>query len=78
MAVNDGPAVGAAAVTPSDSARIAETRGLYLGAAGDVKVEMADGTIVMLTALAAGVLHPLRVRRVYSTGTTATGIVAIY
>ena len=73
------PAVGAAAVTPSDSADLTTiTRALYVGGAGNVKVDMADGTTVTFTALAVGIVHPLRVRRVYSTGTTGTLILAIY
>jgi hypothetical protein len=73
------PAHHAAAVTPHDSTDIAETRGLYVGVSGDVKVDMASGgSAVTFSALAAGYVHPLRVTRVYSTGTTATNIVALY
>lgn len=73
------PADRAVAVTPSDSADLTEvTRGLYVGASGDVKVDMANGDTVTFVAMAAGVVHPLRVRRVYSTGTDATDIVAVY
>jgi hypothetical protein len=73
----------AAAVTPSDSTDIytGVTRGLYVGATGDVSVIFAgdaDASSVVLTGLAAGVWHPIQVRRVLSTGTTATSIVAGY
>ena len=73
------PAAGAAIITPSDSADLAEApRGLYVGVTGDVQVDMADGDTVIFKALAAGVVHPLMVRRVYSTNTTATDIVGVY
>jgi hypothetical protein len=72
----------AAAVTPSDGVDLASpTRGLYVGASGDVNVIFAsdkDASTVVLTGLAAGVWHPMQVRRVLSTSTTATGILAGY
>lgn len=73
------PAGHAATVTPHDSNDLEQvTRGLYVGTVGDVRVDMASGATVTLSALAAGIVHPLRVKRVYSTDTTATGIVALY
>lgn len=77
--IADGPADDAADVTPSDTVDLgAVTRGLYVGVAGDVAVIMKDGGAVTFSGLAAGVAHPLRVSRVKATGTTATGIVALY
>jgi len=73
------PARSAFSVTPNDSVDVSYvTRGLYVGATGDIKVTMADGDTVTLNSIAAGIVHPLRVSRVWSTGTTATGIVGIY
>lgn len=73
------PATGAFAVTPADGSDLSYvTRGLYVGVSGDVKADMEDGTTVTFTAMAAGVVHPLRVKRVYSTGTTATNITGVY
>ena len=72
------PAIGLAAVTPSDSAYIALTRGLYVGVSGNVRVRMEDGSLETLVGLAAGIVHPLRVQQVYSTSTTATSILAAY
>jgi hypothetical protein len=72
------PGTRAVAITPSDSADIAVTRGVYVGGSGTLKVDMADGTTVTFTALAAGVIHPIQVKRVYSTGTAATNILGIY
>lgn len=72
------PITGAAAVTPNDSTDLAElTLALYIGVAGTLKVTMMDGTVVTYGAITAG-RHPLRVKRVWSTGTSATSIVAEY
>lgn len=71
----------AVAVTPSDTANLAPyAKSLYIGVAGDVTVVMvnaADDTdTVLFKAAPVGVL-PIQVRRVMSTGTTATNIVAL-
>ena len=73
-------ASGARAVTVSDSLDLplAPCDGLYVGAAGDVKLTMANGDVITFSTLAAGIVHPLKARRVWSTGTTATGPIAIY
>jgi len=75
-----GPADNAAAVTPSDGSDLANAaRALFVGGAGAVKVDMVGGTTaVTLTGVVAGSVLPIRVSRVYSTGTTATNIVALY
>jgi hypothetical protein len=76
----DGPAISAFAVTPSDTDELAKvTRGLYVGVAGDVvAVLIGDSASVTFKALAAGVVHPLRVRKVLSTGTTATNLLGMF
>ena len=71
-------AIGAVAVTPSDSTDIEVCRGLYIGGAGNAAVIMANGDEVIFTGLQAGVLYPISVTRVKSTGTTATNIIATY
>lgn len=72
----------AASVTPSNTTDLnSATRGIYVGASGDLAVIFAadaDASTVTLVGLAAGVWHPMQVRRVLSTGTTATSIVAGY
>lgn len=71
-------AYDAAAVTPNDSTDIRPTRGLYIGGAGNIKVDMALGSTVTFVGLLAGSFIPIQVKRVYSTDTTATDIVALY
>lgn len=75
------PALHVALVTPSDSADLTYTsRGVAFAAAGDLKVTTSGGETVVIPSgsLAAGLIHPLMVTRIWSTGTTATGIVVYY
>jgi hypothetical protein len=70
----------ASAVTTSDSTIYGQpTRALYVGAAGNITVDMADGgSSVLFVAVQGGTLLPIQVTRIYATGTTATSIVALY
>jgi hypothetical protein len=73
------PANSAYSITPSDSAELGiYTRGIYVGTSGDLAVMMVSGDIVTFASLSAGVIHPIRVKMVYSTGTTATDIIGVY
>ena len=73
------PGEGAAAVTPNDSTDLTTiARALYVGGAGDVKIDAADGSTVTFVGVQAGSIIPVRAARVYATGTDATNIVAIY
>ena len=70
---------GAIAVTPSDTVSFAKpTKGLWVGGVGAVSVVMLDGSTVIFSAVPAGTLLPIRVRRVNAAGTGATLIVALY
>jgi hypothetical protein len=77
--VNDA-AYFAAAVTPADGTDLpnAATRGLWVGGVGNVKVDMVGGGTVTLLAVPAGTWLRIAAKRVYSTGTTATSIIALY
>ncbi len=73
----ESPAGHAFGVTPNDSADLATAaRALYVGTAGDVKVDTVGGDTVTFVGVS-GVL-PVRVMRVYATDTDATNIVGIY
>jgi len=66
------------AVTTSDSAtQKAGVIGLYVGGAGDVKLDTLNSTGVTFKAVPVGtVLHLGPITKVYATGTTATNLVA--
>ncbi len=74
----DSPAWSAAAVTPNDGADLPKVfaRITAVGA-GNIAVVCSGGGSVTLGIAAGGVL-PVFVDRVLATGTTATGIVALY
>lgn len=76
----DSPARSAFAITPSDSAAVGVvTRGLYSGAGGTIVCILAgDADAVTFTNVPAGVVLPLRIKQVLSTGTTATGLVGLF
>lgn len=80
MDVKTYNAEDAQSVTPDDSNDLtpAPANALYVGSQGDVKVDMMEGTTVTFTAVPAGTVLNIRVNRVYSTDTTASGIVALY
>ncbi|HET6446167.1 MAG TPA: hypothetical protein VFI27_16490 [candidate division Zixibacteria bacterium] len=65
-------------VTPHDTNDLTPTRGIYVGVSGDLKVDSLDGNAITFVGISAGIIHPISCTRVYSTGTTATNIVAIY
>ena len=75
------PANVGVAVTPHDStdftAGICE--GIYVGVTGNVAVVFVGAsTAVVFTGVPAGTILPVRARRVNSTNTTATNMVALY
>lgn len=68
------------AVTPSDDAvnspsHTYVTRALLVGSAGSLTVRMEDGNDVVIPHLETGIFHPIRVKHVYATGTSASFIV---
>ena len=72
------PATDIEEVTPSDVADLAQlTKALNVATPGLVRVTTETGTISEIF-IAAGVVFPLRVRRVWATGTTATGIRGLF
>lgn len=75
------PSSRCAAVTPSDTVDLTETtRAIYIGGAGAVSLlpRGGEGTAVVFSGIPAGFILPVRTRRIRSTGTTATLIVALF
>lgn len=69
----------ASAVTPSDTEVFTRpTKAVYIGGAGDLKVDLAFSGTVTFKGLQAGTFYPIQARRIYATGTTATDIVGVY
>jgi hypothetical protein len=70
----------AAVITPSDTVDLpAPTiHGIYVGVSGDIKVNMTTtGTAIVFKAVPVGILR-IQAKRIYTTNTTATNLVALY
>lgn len=73
------PARKWAAVTPHDTNVLSPTpRALYVGGAGNIVLTGVDGVDATFSAVPAGTVLPVMPRRVKSTGTTATLLIAMY
>ena len=74
----ESPAAHAYAVTPDDGANLAVAcRALNAEVSGNIRVTTVGGDEVTV-AVAGGIPFPLRCTKIWATGTTATGIVALY
>lgn len=72
------PARSATTITPSDSTDLFTIpKALYVGGAGNLVVKLLDDATTVTFAVQAGAILPVRPVRVYSTGTTATGIIGL-
>lgn len=75
----NGPAQRILSVVPSDVSDLTDglARSIFIGGAGTVRIVDDSGNVTDIVS-AAHQYHPLRVRRILATGTTATDIVALY
>lgn len=74
----DDPASTCRPIEPSDSTALEDLcRAIYIGNAGSLRLIDASGNIVVFEGLVGGSILPVRARQVLSTGTTATGLVAM-
>jgi len=75
----------AASVTPSDTANIPSVSGgtnngcvLYVGSAGNLRVQTVGGDDVTFNNINTGAFIPVQIVKVYTTGTTASNILALW
>lgn len=74
----ESPPSNVIAVTPDDALDLPDaSRGLNVALGGAVRVTTTGGTTETLM-IAAGGVFPVRATRVWATGTTASGIVAMF
>ena len=71
------PAFDAVAITKSDVTVFPVTRAIYVGGTGDVAVRTAGGNAATFLSVPAGIFW-VQVDQVLSTGTDATGLIALY
>lgn len=75
----DSPGFYAVEITPSDASNLVNfSRALWVGGGGNVRVTMIGGQTVTFANVAQGTLLPIRVSRVWATGTTATLIDVVW
>ena len=70
-------AIDAAEVTTSDTDDLTTISVLYVGVGGHVKVKTRQGSDVTFYNMNIGQFVPVQVKRVYTTGTTATNLVSM-
>lgn len=72
-------ATGSKTITPSDSdgAVAPVCSALWVDVAGDLRLTFADGSVDTIVAPASTAI-PFQVQKVWATGTTATGVHALY
>ena len=68
----------AAAVTAHDTNDLAKPGFIYVGTSGNIKVDTIEGDTVTFNSVAAGIVHPILVKRIYATGTTASNILVVF
>lgn len=68
------------ATTPSDSTNLVNgpCSAIYVTGAGNVSINLAAGGTALLSGLSAGQITRVNASRINATGTTATGIFALY
>ena len=70
------PVQDAVVISPSDSTDLPTTsRAIYVGTPGDLRVTLLSGAVVTMVGAQPG-WHPIRVQRVWATGTTATDLLS--
>lgn len=75
----ESPIVNMFTITPSDSSNLPfVTRALYVGGDGDVKLTTLGDETVTMTGMKAGVIYPIRVKKVFDSDTSATGLIGMY
>lgn len=77
MTYASDPGTNAAAIV-ADSA-IASCRGIYVGTGGDISIDLAgSGSAIIFKGAVAGTILPVAAKRVNSSGTTASNLVALW
>lgn len=68
------------AITPADGSDLTDIpKALWINVAGDISVDPVDGPgTALVFTVPQGIFDAVRVKRVRTTGTTATGIRGIY
>lgn len=71
------PAIGGEAIDYSggDQDITFAARGVYVGTAGHLKVDLVTGDTVTFSNLTAGNVYPFAIKKIYQTGSSAAGVI---
>jgi len=73
-----GPITDGFAITPDDTGSLTEvTRAIYVGQTGNLRVETMEEADLTFENIPGGTMLALRVRRVLSSGTTASALLGL-
>ena len=74
----ESPAKDAFAISGNDSTDLATfTRSIYVGGSGNIKLTTIDGSTVTFNGVIAGSIIPIRAKRIFPTGTSATNLIGL-
>lgn len=62
---------GAVAVDADGADQTVSARGVYIGGSGTLRVQMWNGDIITFQGLVPGLILPISIKKVYTSGTTA-------
>jgi hypothetical protein len=81
-------ALNASVITPSNTTDLTLSGGaiestetgacIFVGTTGNLQVTMLGGQVVVFNNIPSGTFLPIQVKRVWSTNTTATNLLALY
>jgi len=73
------PAIGAVAINygAGDQTPEVPARGFYVTVAGTLVVTLLDGSTAVLSALLAGFVYPIGIRKITQAGSTAAGFLLL-
>lgn len=73
------PKGGAFSITPNDSTNLSQGAvALYVGTGGNIKITTSLGNTITFVNVPDGAVLPVRVARVYASGTDASNIIGLY
>lgn len=62
-------------ITPNDGANLANaTKAIYCSEISTIKIDTVNNQTVTISNLANGIWHPIQAKKIYATGTSATGL----
>lgn len=75
----ESPADNVISITPNDGVDLSKViRGLHVNVGGTVRGILNGDSVTQDFTVNAGALYPYRFKRIFATGTTATGLLGVF